>query len=224
MKILKHLSLITLLLTFTNLSFSQEKLIGYEIGNIAPEIQLASPNGDIVTLSSLRGKVVLLDFWAGWCGPCRRENPVVLKTFNEYRDKNFSIGKGFTVYGVSLDKNRESWTQAIKKDNLTWTQVSDLKYWQSPYVSLYNIRGIPANFLLDKNGVIIAKNLRGERLSTTLDKYLIKDPLDELKRLIGELENALTTMKDHEKYSKLIKEQKKLEKHILKLKEEINNF
>lgn len=224
MKIIKHLSLITLLLTFTIISFSQEKQIGYEIGNIAPEIQLASPNGDTIALSSLRGKVVLLDFWAGWCGPCRRENPVVLKTFNEYNDKHFSIGKGFTVYGVSLDKNKESWTKAINKDSLTWTQVSDLKYWQSPYVSLYNIRGIPANFLLDKNGVIIAKNLRGTRLSTTLDTYLIKDPVDELKRLIEELENVLTTMKDHEKYSKLVKEQEKLEKYILKLKEEINNF
>ncbi|MDA3910089.1 MAG: redoxin domain-containing protein [Bacteroidales bacterium] len=221
MKKTKHLTLLFLLMSFTFVLNAQETKIGFEIGDLAPEIELPNPDGDTVLLSSLRGEVVLLDFWAGWCGPCRRENPVVVETYNNYKDKRFTIGKGFNVYGVSLDKNEKTWLDAIEKDNLTWSQVSDLLYWQSPYVRLYNVRGIPANFLLDENGVIIAKNLRGERLANTLDKYVMKDPLTELFRLTKEYTELIEILKEHDDYAKYDKEIRKIEKQLEKLIEEI---
>ncbi|MEA1873799.1 MAG: thioredoxin-like domain-containing protein [Bacteroidota bacterium] len=217
----RHLTLFFLLMSSVFVLNAQEAKIGFEIGNLAPEIELPNPDGDTILLSSLRGEVVLLDFWAGWCGPCRRENPAVVETYNNYKDKRFTIGKGFNVYGLSLDKNRKTWIDAIAKDNLTWTQVSDLLYWQSPYVRLYNVRGIPANFLLDKNGVIIAKNLRGERLAKTLDKYVMKDPLVELQRLTKEYEEVLDILSEHDDYASFEKEIGKIEKQLEKLSEEI---
>lgn len=132
------------------------------VGQVAPEIALPNPEGQVVKLSSLRGNYVLLDFWAKWCGPCRRENPNVVKAFNKYKDK------GFTVFGVSLDRSKEDWLQAIQEDKLTWTHVSDLKYWQSEAAKTYNITGIPFSLLLDKEGKIIAKNLRGPALEEKL--------------------------------------------------------
>ncbi|MFZ2907251.1 MAG: redoxin domain-containing protein [Cyclobacteriaceae bacterium] len=132
------------------------------IGQVAPEIALPNPDGQVVKLSSLRGKYVLIDFWAKWCGPCRRENPNVVKAYQTYKDK------GFTVFGVSLDRNKEDWVKAIKEDNLTWTHVSDLKYFQSEAAVLYNINAIPFSVLIDPNGVIVAKNLRGEELHSKL--------------------------------------------------------
>ena len=132
------------------------------IGQPAPEISLPNPEGEIVKLSSLRGKYVLVDFWAKWCGPCRQENPNVVRAYQKFKDK------GFTVYGVSLDRNRADWLQAIEQDNLTWTHVSDLKYWQSEAAKTYNITGIPFSLLLDPNGVIIDKNLRGAALHQKL--------------------------------------------------------
>jgi peroxiredoxin len=132
------------------------------VGQPAPEIALPNPDGKTVKLSSMRGKYVLVDFWAKWCGPCRQENPNVVRAYQKYKDK------GFTVFGVSLDRNREDWLQAIQQDNLTWTHVSDLKYWQSEAAKTYNITGIPFSVLLDPNGVIIAKNLRGPALDKKL--------------------------------------------------------
>ena len=137
-----------------------------EIGNMAPDFTLNNPDGKPVSLSSLRGQYVLVDFWASWCGPCRQENPNVVKAYQAYKSK------GFTILGVSLDKDRDPWLEAIKKDKLTWEQVSDLKFWQSPVVELYGIRGIPANVLLDKEGKIIAKNLRGADLEAKLAEVL----------------------------------------------------
>lgn len=134
------------------------------VGQPAPEISLPNPEGKIVPLSSMKGKYVLVDFWAKWCGPCRHENPNVVSAFQKYKDK------GFTVYGVSLDRNREEWLQAIQQDKLTWTHVSDLKYWQSEAAKTYNITGIPFSLLLDPNGVIIAKNLRGAALHQKLEE------------------------------------------------------
>lgn len=134
------------------------------VGQPAPEISLPNPDGKIVPLSSMKGKYVLVDFWAKWCGPCRQENPNVVSAYQKYKDK------GFTVYGVSLDRNREDWLLAIQQDKLTWTHVSDLKYWQSEAAKTYNITGIPFSLLLDPNGVIIDKNLRGAELHQKLEE------------------------------------------------------
>jgi len=136
------------------------------IGQISPEIEMPDPNGQMIKLSSLRGKYVLVDFWAKWCGPCRRENPNVVKAYNKYKDK------GFEVFGVSLDRNKEDWIQAIEEDGLTWTQVSDLKYFDSKAANDYNITAIPFSILLDPEGKIIAKNLRGAALDKKLEEVL----------------------------------------------------
>jgi peroxiredoxin len=141
-----------------------DKMKATAIGQPAPEIALPNPEGQVTKLSSMQGKYVLLDFWAKWCGPCRAENPNVVRVYNKYKDM------GFTVFGVSLDRNKEDWLKAIKEDGLTWTHVSDLKYWQSEAAKTYNINAIPFSLLLDPNGVIIAKNLRGASLEKKLEE------------------------------------------------------
>jgi thiol-disulfide isomerase/thioredoxin len=135
----------------------------------APEISLPNPQGDTIKLSSTRGKVVLLDFWASWCRPCREENPNLVKAYELYRNK------GFQIYQVSLDKTREAWLKGIQNDNLeNWIHVSDIKYWNSVVVPLYRIESIPYNFLLDEEGRIIASNLRGEMLHVKLAELFNK--------------------------------------------------
>ena len=134
------------------------------IGKLAPEIILPSPNGDTIALSSFKGKYVLLDFWASWCRPCRVENPILVKNYKKYSQK------GFEIFQVSLDKKKEAWINAIEKDQLTWIHVSDLQYWNSAPAKQYGVQGIPANFLLDRNGRIIAKNLRGDALEAKLSE------------------------------------------------------
>ncbi len=135
-------------------------------GKMAPEIALPDVNGKEVKLSSFKGKYVLVDFWASWCGPCRAENPTVVNAYKKFKDKNF------TILGVSLDEDKAKWLKAIKDDGLTWTHISDLKYWQSVVVPMYNIQGIPFNVLLDPDGKVIAENLRGPQLEEKLAEVL----------------------------------------------------
>jgi len=139
------------------------------VGKQAPQLNLPDVNGKTISLSSFRGKYLLIDFWASWCGPCRMENPNVVKVYNEFKDKNF------TILGVSLDKEKEPWRQAIQDDKLTWTHVSDLKYWSSEAVEVFQFDGIPFNVLLDPQGKIIAQELRGETLESKLKQVLNHD-------------------------------------------------
>jgi peroxiredoxin len=141
-----------------------EKLKHVALGATAPEFAQADTAGKLVSLSSFRGKYLLIDFWASWCGPCRAENPNVVKAFNKYKDKNF------TILGVSLDQPgaKDKWMAAIKKDGLNWTQVSDLKFWNNEASTAYGVQAIPQNYLLDPSGKIIGKNLRGEDLENKL--------------------------------------------------------
>lgn len=135
------------------------KMKAVEVGQKAPDFTLNDPEGNPVSLYSKVGsKLLLIDFWAGWCGPCRRENPNVVKVYKEFNKK------GFDIFGVSLDQRKEEWVKAISDDKLTWTHVSDLKYWDNVAARLYVVNSIPANFLLDEKGVIVARNLTGDKL------------------------------------------------------------
>ena len=137
-----------------------------QVGSEAPDFTLPDVNGNLVSLSSFRGKYVLVDFWAAWCPDCRKENPNIVSAWEKYKNKNFAI------LGVSLDRNRDQWLAAIEKDKLTWTQVSDLKYWSSDAAVLYCIRWIPMSFLIDPEGKILAIGLEGEELHNKLEELL----------------------------------------------------
>ena len=138
---------------------------------VAPEIALKNPAGEVMKLSDLQGNVVLVDFWASWCRPCRVKHPDLVSVYNEFKDARFKNAKGFDIYSVSLDKNMEAWKNAIKQDKLTWdSHVSDLKGWQNSAAQTYGVRSIPTNLLLNEKGEIVATNLHGDRLREALKK------------------------------------------------------
>ncbi|CAC9975791.1 TlpA family protein disulfide reductase [Flavobacterium panici] len=145
---------------------SKAQVVGTDIGDIAPEIDLPDTKGNNVVLSSLRGSLTLVDFWASWCGPCIKEQPTLLKLYNAYPDK-------FSIYSVSMDTKKPLWLGAIAKGKLPWIQVSDLKYWKSPVIGDYMLQSVPLNFLIDKNGIIIAKNIHGKALEDMVNSLLI---------------------------------------------------
>ena len=151
-----------------NIKTNLDKVSAVDIGSEAPKFSGPNPEGEEIALGDAMGKVTLIDFWAAWCRPCRVENPNIVKVYEKYHDK------GFNVIGVSLDRadQRDRWLQAIKDDNLTWTQISNLQFWEEPIAQLYGVRAIPAAFILDENGVIVAKNVRGEALERTVKELL----------------------------------------------------
>lgn len=147
---------------------------GTAIGDVAPELAYYNVDSTkVLKLSDLKGRYVLVDFWASWCGPCRRENPNIVAAYNKYSKAKFKNGKGFAIYSVSLDRNRAAWKQAIEADELAWPHhVSELKHWGAEAVALYGIKSIPASFLVGPDGKIIAKDLRGSAIDRELDKYV----------------------------------------------------
>lgn len=160
---LKKILFILLLFFFANQAKAQIKQ-----GDYAPEIALPSVNGDTLRLSSLKGKVVLLDFWASWCGPCRNSNKKVAKLYSKFKNK------GFEIFAVSIDANRNNWIKAIRQDKINWLQVNDPGDWNARIVAQWNIYGIPTSYLIDKEGKFVAMDLREEDLEKTLKEMLEK--------------------------------------------------
>lgn len=157
-----------------NIPFLYSQTVGLGIGNTAPDIRLPDYKGVLVSLTSLRGKVVLIDFWASWCAPCVKEQPELAELYKQYKGSVFNNGKGFEIYGVSLDNKKAEWESTIKKNNISWIQVSDLKFWTSPVAKTYHIQALPFNVLVDGNGVIIAKDLHHNDLEHFMTNLLTK--------------------------------------------------
>jgi thiol-disulfide isomerase/thioredoxin len=165
---------LSLLLFGSIIPTSSGQSAGLELGNRSPEIRLPTINGDTVALSSLKGKVVLIDFWGTWCAPCVEEQSELARLYKKYKLASFKNGNGFEIYGVALEAKKPNWENFITKNKINWIQVSDLKFWRSPVAKAYNIQELPFNILIDGKGLILAKNLHGTDLEKEIGKYLAK--------------------------------------------------
>ena len=171
---MRILILLALFLFGCNLSPLYAQSNGLEIGNKPPEIKLPTIKGDSVALSSLKDKLVLIDFWATWCSPCVEEQTELAQLYHKYKQATFINGKGFEIYGVSLDAKKSNWENFLVTNKINWIQVSDLKFWRSPVAKTYNIQGLPFNVLINGNGIILAKNIHGNDLEKEIHRLLLK--------------------------------------------------